>query len=192
MIAGENPKTFFETISARRSVRAYLPGVLDREVVGKLLEAAVLAPTAMHEEPWGFVVIQDRNVLKRLSNRAKPLFIERLHRAGQSHVSETFSSPDFDLFHGAGTLVVICAKPAGPFAEADCWLAADNLMLAACANGLGTCVIGSAVAALNLPEVKMEIGIPVEYEAIAPVVVGIPAGETPATSRKPPAILAWV
>lgn len=183
----------FEAILARRSVRAYASNELDRNTVQTLLEAAVRAPTAMHEEPWAFVVVQNRQVLKQLSDRAKPLFIERLHRSHPmgGHAIDAFANPDFDIFHGAGTLIVICAKPSGPFVEADCWLAAENLMLAACAIGLGSCVIGSSVAALNLPEVKAELGIPAEFNVVAPLTVGVPGAETAATSRKEPLILAW-
>jgi hypothetical protein len=43
---------------------------------------------------------------------------------------------------------------------ADCWLAPENLMLAACAKGLGACVIGLAVSALSTPEWKAELKIP--------------------------------
>lgn len=188
LIAGERPESVFDAMRARRSVRAYAPDRLERSVLQTLLEAAVLAPTAMHEEPWAFVVIQDREMLKRLSDLAKPLFIESLHRSGRT--TGIFSDPDFDIFHGAGTLIVICAKPFGPFFEADCWLAAENLMLAACAGGLGSCVIGSSVAAIN--ELKTAIGIPAEFDAIAPIVIGVPAGETPASSRKAPQVLAWL
>lgn len=182
----------FESILARRSVRAYAPDELERDTVITLLEAAVRAPTAMHEEPWAFVIVQDRQLLKQLSDLAKPLFIESLHRIHQTggHASDIFSSPDFNIFHDAGTLIVICAKP-GHFAEADCWLAAENLMLAACAIGLGSCVIGSAVESLNTPEGKAKLGIPSEFNAVAPIVVGVPSGETAATPRKEPLIIAW-
>lgn len=64
-------------------------------------------------------------------------------------------------------------------------------MLAACSLALGTCVIGSSLPALNLPDVKAELGIPVEFIAIAPIVVGVPHGETAMTSRMGPRILAW-
>jgi nitroreductase len=110
---------------------------------------------------------------------------------GSGHSFEHFVRPDFNIFHGASTLIIICAKPSGPFAAADCWLAAENLMLAASGSGLGTCVIGSAVAALNIHKVKADLGIPDEYSAIAPIVVGLPSGEVPAASRKEPTILSW-
>jgi len=187
-------KTVFEAILARRSVRAYAPDTLDRNTIQTLLEAAVRAPTAMHEQPWAFVVVQDHALLQRLSDLAKPIFVEEVrHRnsQGTSHSFDHFIRPDFNIFHGADTLIVICAKPSSPFVAADCWLAAENLMLAATAIGLGSCVIGSAVAALNIHKVKAELGIPDEYSAIAPIVVGVPSGETRATSRKDPKVLLW-
>ena len=187
-------KSILNTIRARHSVRAYAPTPLDDATVQTLLDAAVHAPTAMHEEPWAFVIVQDQALLQRLSDLAKPLFVEEVrHRNahGAGHSFDHFIRPDFNIFHGANTLIIICAKPLGPFVAADCWLAAENMMLAASAIGLGSCVIGSAVAALNIRKVKAELGIPDEYSAIAPIVVGISTGEAKASPRKEPTILSW-
>lgn len=181
-----------KSIYARRSVRDYAPVLIDGVILPTLLDAAVHAPTAMHEEPWAFVIVQDTQLLQRLSDIAKPVFIEEVRRRG-THGNirsfEHFARADFNIFHGAGTLIIICAKQQGSFVVADCWLAAENLMLAADAIGLGSCVIGSAVAALNAH--KKELGMPDEYSAIAPIVVGVPSGETRPTSRNKPVILSW-
>jgi nitroreductase len=187
-------KSRLQLIYARHSVRAYAPTPLHSATVQTLLDAAVHAPTAMHEEPCAFVVVQDHSLLQRLSEMAKPLFFEEVrHRNAQGahHSFDHFTRPDFNIFHGADALIIICAKQSGSFVIADCWLAAENLMLAASAIGLGSCVIGSAVAALNIPKVKVELGIPNEYTVIAPIVVGVPSGEAKATSRKEPLILSW-
>ena len=166
----------------------------------ELLKAAVKAPTAMHAEPWAFAVVQDRALLKKYSDLAKTTWSpERhgphaiAHPTAGSHAGAAaiFSRPDFNLFYDAETLIVICARPSGGFAVADCWLAAENLMLAACGMGLGTCCIGSAVPVLNRPEIKSELKIPSGLEAVAPIIVGFPSGETPATSRKDPQVLSW-
>jgi len=188
------PVSAVEAIYGRRSVRAYTSKRLDEATIRTLLAAAVRAPTAIHEEPWAFVIVQDANALKRLSDRAKGYFVEEMHRAHLDrggHTLEKFEHPDFNIFYNAGTLIVICARPTGPFVVADCWLAAENLMLAAFSMGLGSCVIGSAVTGLNTPESKSELGIPVEISAIAPIIVGVAGDESPATSRKEPRILAW-
>ena len=186
--------TLMDAINQRRSVRAYSPKSVDRAVIRALLAAAVRAPTAVHEEPWAFAIIQDAKALKRLSDRAKPLFVEEAHRAHLDrggHALEIFGRPDFNLFYNAGTLIVIGATTTGPFIAADCWLAAENLMLAAAAMELGSCVIGSALPALNNAGVKTEIGIPADFTAIAPIIVGHPSGDTPPTPRKEPKILLW-
>lgn len=183
-----------QAIRERRSIRSYAAQKVDRESVEALLAAAVRAPTAVHEEPWAFAVVQDAAVLKRISDRAKPLFTEQVHRAHLDrggHELHIFESPSFNIFYDASTLIVICAVPAGPFVQADCWLAAENLILAAWGMGLGTCVVGSALPALNLAEVKAEIDVPAQYEAVAPIIVGIPRGATPISSRKAPRVLAW-
>lgn len=191
MNAISKPMSVMEAIDARRSVRTFTGRPIDRTAVNKLLAAAVRAPTAIHEELWAFAVVQDADTLKRLSDKAKPLFAQHAHLDHGGHGLSVFARADFNIFYNAGTLIVICGPSTSQFATADCWLAAENLMLAAAAAGLGTCVIGSAVAALNLPEVKAELGIPAGFSAIAPIIVGEPDKDTPPTSRKDPRLLAW-
>ena len=183
-----------DAIYRRRAVRDYKPRKIEQATIRTLLDAAVHAPTAMHEEAWAFAVVQDTNILKRLSDDVKKRVAagaDTMHPLLQGHVPGRFTTPDFNAFYNAGTLVVICGKPLGPFVVADCWLAAENLMLAACAAGLGTCPIGLAVEELNTPQWKFDLGVPKEMTVIAPIVVGLPAGETPPVSRKPPEILCW-
>jgi nitroreductase len=183
-----------ELIYRRRAVRAYTPEILDEPTIRALLEAAVQAPTAMHLEPWAFIVVQDRAVLKRLSDRAKVIAGEVAEHRGlvKGPGASLLSDPAFNIFYNAGTLIVICARALGPFVEADCWLAAENLMLAACAMGLGTCCIGFALPALRAPDVKGELGIPPDVAAVAPIIVGRPRGETPSVGRREPLVLRWI
>jgi nitroreductase len=190
-----------ETIYRRHSVRAYKSDQIDDRRILELLDVAVTAPTAMHQEPCQFVVVQDRALLKRISDRAKELtFADALHHgnvlkrpgsAGDGKSSRD-ADPEFDIFYDAGTLVVIAAEVTNEFVTADCWLAAGTLMLAATAQGFGTCCIGSAVGALNLPQTKAELGIPTAVQAIAPLIIGLPQTDVPPTSRKPVNVIKWV
>lgn len=183
----------FEAILARRSVRSYTEDPVDGAVLQTLLEAAVRAPTSMQQEPWAFIQVQDRRLLGEISENAKPLYLSELRhfRISMPKQSlESFADPQFNIFHGAGTLVVICASSLNPMAVADCWLAAQNLMLAACAMKLGTCVVGMALPALNMATFKAQLGIPERYAAIAPIAIGHPLGETQPTSRRRPMVLA--
>lgn len=190
-----------EAIHRRRAVRSYTPAKVDRSAILALLEAAVLAPTAMHEEPWSFVVVQDIATLEHLSDRAKALWtqtataheqaLDPVARARERHLGELLTDPGFDIFYDAATLIVICARPTSHFVEADCWLAAENLMLMATSLGLGTCPIGFAIPVLNAPEVKAELGIPADQKAVAPIIVGFPRGVVKVVGRKPPEVLCW-
>jgi nitroreductase len=181
-----------EAIHKRSSVRSYSPERLDQTTICTLLAAAVRAPTAVHLEPWVFAILQDTSALKRLSDRAKPLFLEEVQRAHldrEGHTFDIFARPDFNLFYNASTLIIICGKSMGPFVAADCWLAAENLILAAYSMGLGTCIIGAALPALNTADIKAELGIPDKLTPIAPIIVGVSSGETPPTARKEPEVL---
>jgi nitroreductase len=140
-------------------------------------------------------------LLWRLSDRAKQMAIDSaaMHEnilkppgAAGDGIASPLADPGFNIFYDAGTLVVICAAPKNEFVAADCWLAAENLMLAACAAGMGTCCIGFAVPVLNAPDVKTELGIPADVRAIVPIIVGVPRGEALPVPRKAPVILKWI
>jgi nitroreductase len=177
----------------RASTRSYCYEDLSQQTVQSLLEAGVRAPTALHQEPWSFVVVQDRDLLQRISDAAKPLFIKQLSRVGvpREKISHPFLDPHFNIFYDAGALIVVCADPHLPFIEADCWLAAENIMLAATAMGIGSCAIGSALPALNLPEVKSELNIPDSFTAVAALIVGVPKTKAQPSLRHPPRVLSW-
>jgi nitroreductase len=188
----KNDMSIFEAILSRRSVRQYKSRQISQETIRILLEAAVRAPTAMHNEPWGFVVIQDKNTLKKLSDISKPLLIKKVNQDSTERADRIFNEfqkPEFNIFYNASTLILICGKSAVPFYEADCWLASENLMLAASAMGLGTCVIGSALYALAQSDMKIELSIPDSYTVVAPIILGYPDDQIVPVLRHKPIIL---
>jgi len=196
MLDPQNPnmqESGIKLIYDRASTRSYCYEDLSQQTVQSLLEAGVRAPTALHQEQWSFVVVQDRDLLQRISDAAKPLFIKQLSRVGvpREKISHPFLDPHFNIFYDAGALIVVCADPHLPFIEADCWLAAENIMLAATAMGIGSCAIGSALPALNLPEVKSELNIPDSFTAVAALIVGVPKTKAQPSLRHPPRVLSW-
>src|SRR4051812_48411670 len=136
-----------QAIRSRHAVRSYTRQPVAEQVLHQLLDAAVRAPNAKNDQPWSFAIVQNRELLQRYSDRVKTL------RAGSSAESPAtralLHSQRFDVFYGAGTLIIICGRLDNEYAEADCWLAAENLMLTACDLGLGTCPVASAAPALN-------------------------------------------
>jgi nitroreductase len=181
-----------DAIFHRRAVRAYSPRLVEQEIVDKLLVAAVQAPSAMNQQPWGFAVFRGHQRLREYSDRAK-LHLVATYPADfeLNSRSELYENPSYDLFHGANTLIVIYAMTGRLHPNEDCCLAAENLMLAAYALGLGTCPIGFARPWFDLTETKKELGVPEHYTAVLPIVVGYPAGYTAASGRDEPNVVAW-
>jgi len=182
-----------QAIRARHSVRSYTGQPVDEAAVHLLIEAAIRAPSAKNEQPWAFAIVQNRAQLERYSDRAKQALLAAVREPHETRDSlRLLQNESFNIFYDASTLIVICANVAGRYAEADCWLAAQNLMLTACDLGLGSCPIGVALPLLNTPEIKAELNIPERGLAIAPIVVGHPCGlAAQSMPRSGPRILSW-
>lgn len=179
-------------IYERRAVREYTGVKPSKELLKRLFDAAVQAPSAMDLQPWSFVVVQDAALLKRLSDQAKKLSLARMPSGhGLSLYRRELEDPKTDIFHGSGTLVAIVAKP-GPWPGVeDCCLAGQNFMLAAHALGLGTCPIGYARDALNDLSFKRELGIPTDHSVAMAIVVGHKKDQPSPTIRHEARILGW-
>ncbi len=104
------------------------------------------------------------------------------------HVYDLLNDPRTDVLHGAPVLIVIFSAAADQWAIENCALAAENLMLAATAKGLGTCWIGFSQAWLGTAEGKAAIEVPTTYLPVAPITVGHPRSVPPPVPRKKPEI----
>jgi nitroreductase len=180
-----------EVIYGRRAVRDFTPEPVDEKVIRQLIDAAIQAPSAVNQQPWLFTVVTDRAVLTKISGEAKAHMLRTSPVALASHhFQHILSDANFDIFYRSPLLVVISA-PAAPWATEDCALAAENLMLAAHASGLGTCWIGFAQGWLGTSEGKSVLKLPETHVPIAPIIVGHPKSVPPAVLRRPPTI-DWV
>ena len=157
-----------------------------------LIRAAAQAPSALNQQPWAFAVLHGRKRLVEYSERAKAHLLRTSDPAfGLDPRVHQYSDSQTNIFHGADTLIVICAKPARFFPSEDCFLAAENLMLAAEGAGMGSCPVGFARSWFLLPEVKAELGIPSDYAPVMPIVVGFAALLLPAVIKREPDIACW-
>lgn len=181
-----------DLILARRSVRSYSSQPIEDPLVESLLQSAVQAPSAMNAQPWLFAVVQDRALLKRYSDRAKQLLTDRTADRGPAQLESMLREESFNIFYDAGTLITIGCAARERFSEADCWLAAENLMLAARSAGLGSCCIGFALDLLNTDEVKVELGMPAVGVIVAAIILGYPAALPPPVARAAPKVTAWL
>jgi nitroreductase len=179
-----------QAIYERRAVRAYTARKVEPEVVRRLIDAAIQAPSAMNRQPWAFAVIQDERLLQRISDRSKQLVLAQIEPGmASSEHGGMLQDPAFNVFYDARTLIVVCASPGDWPPNEDCCLAAQNLMLAAHGMGLGTCPIGFARGALNEPAMKHELGIPGDHTVVLPIIVGYVREHPAPTPRRAARIL---
>jgi nitroreductase len=181
-----------EAISGRRSTRAYTAKAVEDDTIRRLIGAAVLAPSAVNAQPWTFVVVRDQVLLDRISADAKAHMLATMPPGPHSdHLRGILNDADFHIFYHAPVLVLIAARSQGPWIVEDCALAAENLMLAAHVEGLGTCWIGFAQSFLGTPEGKSALSLPAGVVPIAPIIVGYPKSTPPPVPRNAPEIR-WI
>ncbi len=181
-----------EAISRRRSTREYTAQAVDDDTIRRLVDAAVHAPSASNGQPWTFTVIRDKGLLDRISDVAKSHMLATMTDGPQAdRYRTTLADVDFHIFYHAPALILISAVAQSPWAVEDCALAAENLMLAAYGEGLGTCWIGFAQRFLNTPEGKSAVGLPATSVPVAPIIVGHPKAEPAPVEHREPEIR-WI
>ena len=179
-------------INGRRAVREYTNEPIDEGSIRALIDAAIRAPSAVNQQPWAFTVVRDQDALDRISRDAKAHMLATMPQSPHSeHFRPHLTDPNFHIFYHAPALILISARKQGPWIVEDCALAAQNLMLAAYAAGLGTCWIGFAQGFLNTSEGKALLGLSADWVPVAPIIVGHPRSVPNPVSRNEPEIH-WV
>ena len=156
-----------QMILGRRSIRVYSPGEISEATVKRLLEAAMAAPSAMTKDPWRFVTVRDREMLKSLAT---------LH-------------PGAAMLGSATMAIVMCGDLDAAFDRQisyllqDCAAATENLLLAAHAQGLGACWVGIHPGEALIRRVKELLGLPAAVVPMAIVSLGLPGEQLPPRTR---------
>ena len=146
-----------DTIFERRSIRKYTDRPVEEDKLRTLLRAAMYAPSAKDARPWHFVIVHDRGVIEQFM---------------QVH-------PYSKMLEQAPVLIVVCgdkSREAAPgYYLEDCGAATQNLLLAACELGLGTCWMGISPVKERMEPVKKLLGLPEHIEPFCGIAVGYPA-----------------
>jgi nitroreductase len=181
-----------DAIYGRRAVREYTAARVDRALLQRLIEAALQAPSALNQQPWLFTVVSDQQLLAEISEKSKAYLLATLSNGSISQIRKLLEDPEFHLFYHAPSLIVISASQTGRWEVEDCALAAENLMLAAYASGLGSCWIGLAQAWLGTAEGKaaLQLGRD-DVIPVAPIIVGYPKTQPAPVPRREP-IIHWI
>ena len=144
-------------ILTRRSIRKYNKQQIPDRVIKELLDAAVSAPSAGNEQPWQFVIIDDRRILNE---------IPKFH----SHSS---------MLREAEKAILVCAdtelETHKGYFPLDCSAATQNILLAAHAKGLGSCWLGIYPRQERVTGMRKLLNIPEHIIPFSLVSLGYPA-----------------
>lgn len=157
-----------DAISARTSIRAYQDRPVGADTVELLLRAAMSAPSARNRQPWAFIVVDDKVLLRQLAD----------------------SLPYAQSAAAAPMAVVVCgvltesqgATNAGWWVQ-DAAAASENLLLAAHAVGLGAVWTGVYSYEDRVRAVRNVLGLPRHVVPLNVIPIGYPA-ENPAPKQK--------
>ncbi len=185
-----------KNIYSRRSVRDYLPNDVPDNIIRELIRAGTYAPTAANKQPWRFVVIKNRELIKSLSDKAKELWMEQADKATNPQLkglAKMVSRPGFDIFFASPLLIMIFSHPDAFSPEIDCALAAENMMLAACSLGIGSCWIGLAAPLGQEPAIMDNLGVPPACKLVGSLIFGYPVKmDLKAPKRDENVVLKWI
>ncbi|MBN2330212.1 MAG: nitroreductase family protein [Candidatus Aenigmarchaeota archaeon] len=158
-----------ECIKSRASVRSYKPDEIPDAVLDEVLDAAIHAPSAGNVQDWEFVVVRKQETKARLAEAAY----------AQGFIAQ------------APVIVVVCSnlrtisaaygeRGKGLYSIQDTSAASQNLMLAACEKGIGTCWVGS----FNDEKVREILVLPTHVRPMALIPMGYPASQPRRTNRR--------
>jgi len=211
------PAGLVRLMASRRSCRNYLDKPVSHDLLLDLVKAGVTAPSGTNSQKWTFTILERRRQVEELGGRIAEFFA-KLNRLATNPAARIFSrlfggdalgryyrnyyrtieeglrewreeGRDL-LFHGAPAAIVVGSAPGASCPAEDALLASQNILLTAHALGLGSCLIGFAVAAMErAPELKDTLGIPSAEKVYAVIALGWPAENYQRlTGRKQPLV----
>ena len=145
-------------IMARRSIRKYLDKPVEHEKLEAVALAGINAPSAMNRQNWAVRIIEDQKLLADVK----------------------------DMCRNAPNLICVCVPTEGRF-DLDAGLMGQNMMLAAQALGLGTCIQTGPIRSLTTDEkakaFRDSLDIPEGYKLLYVISIGYPDEQPDAKPR---------
>ncbi|MBI2129108.1 nitroreductase [Candidatus Woesearchaeota archaeon] len=159
-------KGVIKAIKGRRAVRKYKNKEIPENIINEIIEAGRYAPSAMNRQPWNFIVITNKKLIKELSDAMTKKLLNISTR-----IKERMKTMEDPVFYSAPLLVFVLSEEGNEWAYADCGICSQNMMLAAYSLGIASCFIGMAKH-IEGENILKKLNIPDGYKMINAVVFG--------------------
>jgi nitroreductase len=190
---------FFDVATTQRAIRRLKPDPIPEAAVRQIMDAAICAPSGGNRQGWSFLIVRDPAKRARLGELYREAWAELMKvpyyrdaaaappdspagkmLASARHLSEHLGE--------APVLVVACVGldpgvKATLTTGASIYPAVQNLMLAARALGIGSCL--TTIHRFRDAQVKELLGIPADVETAALIPLGYPRGKFGRPPRRP-------
>ena len=182
---------FIDLLVQRRSIRDFLETEVPLATIREIIREACIAPSSGNGQPWKYIIVNNRERIKKLSDESKGNFLAMLAQNPDSPLKKyeaALRNPDFNVFYNAPVLVYIGCSKGVKSAQVDCALAASYFMFSAAAMNLGTCWIALG-ADIRDSALRKTMAMDDDYQIIAPIILGYPRAGPATPVRNEPQIL---
>ena len=193
------PEEYLSFLRQRRSIRSFTSDPIDEETILRMVEMASWSPSAGNRQDWFFTIVMDMATKSAMADIVRECWegiVAENQDLGIIDEVARYSSRFADFQQAPAVVVVSARKPdalqrhmlqgaaeATVGGAASAAMAAQNLMLAAHAMGVGSCCMTGAVAARE--ELARRIGLHAKQEIVCLIALGRPATVPSPPSRKP-------
>ena len=186
--------TLLEGINRLRSIREFKPDPIPREILTRILEAATKAASGSNTQPWEFIVVEDPKVKARLKGPMLETWMKRLAASNMSSQMRKVYDDATEMLRNTEQVpaIIYCcfdrdrSSKSEEVQYASILPSVQNLMLAAHALGLGTCLtVHGSTSTRGEPEVKKILGVPDHVKIACLVYLGYPTRKYGPPRRKP-------
>ena len=155
---------FLELVSSRQSVRAFDPErSVEKDKIERIIEIARLAPSACNAQPWSFVLVDDPELKNKVADATSSRVLGMNHFTKQAPVHLLLVEEKVNISSGIGGWI-----KKKDYAQMDLGIVAAHIVLAAQAEGLGTCIVGW----FDEDKVKELLHIPASKRVWLDIVIG--------------------
>ena len=195
-------ESLVQLMRSRRSCRNYTSEPVPIELLEDLVNVGVCAPSGTNSQKWTFTILPNREAvetagnlignfyrklnllagnailrkfLKLIGKKTLDFYFRKYYRSVQEAIEQHDKTGRDRLFHGATAAIVVGSRPGASCPAEDAMLASQNILLAAHAMGLGSCLIGFAVQAMKHEKsITRKLFIPDEEDVHAVIALGWP------------------